>query len=515
MKRYFTSLNVIFAIEVVIVALTSLGLIPREAVLILTGLVVFYMIFSLVEDSLCLTIMSIPLFVALPIADNFDSMANWRILIAILFLCLFFKQGISLALVKDEKGRWRLKEKFRCFLVEYLIVPFLVIAAMSIFVADYKVLALKKLLFLINIFLLFLIIRNVARNKEAILRILKAGAIGAAFVAAIGALQFIVTLFVPLYSFWQFWAGKIISVFYGQNLAHLLSYSNTWFSYSDSRPPILRIFSIFPDSHSFAIFSILSLPVLLALAVFYSTKKINKIFFGVLIVASLAGAVLSGSRGIWLSFIPVLAVAFYLWVKKDDKIFIKKTAVSLLFFVLLFLASSFYAPLYYKMQSIAGNLDTTTLSFFDRAKSISDFSEISNKTRLQIWRAGAISLLHRPVLGVGFGNYITILGEDVSAAKQGASAHNLYLDIAAEIGIFGALLLFAIFMEILRTSWLVFRQAEEPYFKIFGLAFGLYFLWAMIYSLFDVVLLNDKVLLFFMVGVGTLYSIRAFSEKNA
>ena len=511
MKRYLTPLNIIFAIEVALVVLVSAGLIPREAVLGLTGLMIFYIIFSPVEDALYLAIMSIPLFVALPVTDSFDSMANWRILIAVLFLCLFFKQGISMSLLKDIGGRWRLKENIKHHLMEYLTCLFLFIAALSIFVAHYKNLAIKKLLFLINAFLLYLVIRNLAAKiggRETVLKILQAGAVGASVVIFGGLVQFFVTLFVPLYSFWQFWAAKVINAFYGKNLAHLLSSSNSWFSYSSGQPPILRIFSIFPDSHSLAMFLILSVPIFLALAIFYEKENGKKIFFWLLTILSLAGAILSGSRGVWLSLVPVLMVVAYILLKKLDKIPVKKVAISLFLFIPIFIASSFYVPFYYKMQSLSGNLDKEALSFFERAKSISDFSEISNKTRLQIWQKSAESVLIHPFLGVGLGNYITVLGEGVAAAKQGASAHNLYLDFAAEIGILGALILMAIFVEILRTSWLIFRRAKEPYFKMFALVFGLYFLWAMIYSLFDVVLLNDKVLLFFMVGTGVLYAIK-------
>ena len=48
-----------------------------------------------------LFILSIPLFVALPISDNFDTMANWRILLVILFLIWFFKNGTNCQ--TDEK----------------------------------------------------------------------------------------------------------------------------------------------------------------------------------------------------------------------------------------------------------------------------------------------------------------------------------------------------------------------------------------------------------------------------
>jgi O-antigen ligase len=513
MKRLLTPLNIVFATELIAVALISMGLVPREVILGVTGLIIFYMLFSPPEDSLSLTIMSIPLFVALPISDSFDSMANWRILIVVLFFCLFFKKGISAFIAKDSSGRYVIKEKFKHYGLEYLLLWFFVIAALSILVASYKILAIKKLLFLGNILVLFVIIRNLARSKEAIFKIIKSAAVGAIAVIGVSLIQLLVTLFVPLYNFWQFWAGRVILAFYGRNLSQLLSYSNTWFSYFSNSPPILRVFSVFPDSHSLAMFSILSLPVFLALAVYFNDQKPKKIFFWTMSVLALLGAVLSGSRGVWLSFIPVLAAAVLLYFKKINRYLTKKVMSGLLLFVAVFLLSSFYAPLYYKAQSLQGNMDEEALNLFNRARSISDLDELSNKTRLEIWGASIKSILGHPLLGVGLGNYITVLNEDASAAKQGASAHNLYLDFTTEIGILGGLLLILIFAEILRTSWLISKRAEEQYFKIFGLAFSLYFLWAMIYSLFDVVLLNDKVLMFFVVGAGILYSIRGISPE--
>ena len=89
------------------------NLAPREAALFLTGLLIFYFIFSPLEDSLWVFIASIPLFVALPVTEGFDTMANWRILLAVLFLVLFFRKGLSIGLVKNNSGQWRIKENFK------------------------------------------------------------------------------------------------------------------------------------------------------------------------------------------------------------------------------------------------------------------------------------------------------------------------------------------------------------------------------------------------------------------
>jgi len=509
LKKYLTPLNIIFALEIVVVALAATGLIPREAILVWTGLAIFYMIFSPLRDSLWLVVASIPLFASLPILDSFDTLANWRILIAALFLCLFFKQGVSLSLTRNNQGRWRVRENLKHYALEYLALAFLVVAALSIAVAGYKILALKKLLFLINILLLFLITRNLTRSKEEILRVWQAAAVGGLAVIAVAMVQFIAVLFVPLFSFWQFWTNKVINAFYGQNLAELLSYANTWFAYYKSAPPTLRLFSVFPDSHSFAMFLMIAVPIFLALAFYFKNNRRLKILFWTATTLALFGIVFSGSRGAWLSVVPVIILAIYFWGLKLEPLFLKKAMRAFLIFVLFFIMSTIYPPVFYTFQSWqTGEYSSSTLSFFERARSISDMDDVSNKGRLEIWRNSLLSLKEHPLLGVGLGNFISVIGEKTSAVKKGASAHNLYLDFAAEIGVPGTLLLIAMFIDILRTSWLVWRRANEPYFRFFGLLFGLYFLWVLGYSFFDVVLLNDKVLLLFMVSAATLYSLK-------
>lgn len=511
MRKYFTALNIIFGLEIFVVILAAAGLIPREAILIWTGLAIFYVVFSPLKDSLWLVVASLPLFASLPLSNNFDTLANWRILIAVLFLCLFFREKIWLKLLKNETGGWRFK-KIGHYILKYLTPVFLLIAALSLGVAEYKTLAAKQLLFLINIFLLFFITRNLTRDKGSILKIWQAAAVGGVVAIAAALLQFFIVFFIPLIDFWQFWAGRVINFFYGQNLAWLLSYSNTWFAYYNSAPPTLRLFSVFPDSHSFAMFSLILVPIFLALAMFYQQRRR---FFWVLAGLAMLGAVFSGSRGVWISALPVAGTTLYFWLREREKVMPKQAAVSLMIFALIFLASTVYPPIFYQIQAWqTGQYSSSTISLFERAKSISDLDEASNKGRLEIWRSSALSIVQKPWLGVGLGNFVSVINEEAGAAKKGASAHNLYLDIAAEIGVFGLLVLLVIFADILRTAWLVWRRSFEPHFKFFGLFFGLYFIWILGYSFFDVVLLNDKVLLLFMVSLATLYSIKNIDQNS-
>ena len=505
MKKYFTPLNIIFALEILVVFLAAAGLIPHEAILFWTGLAVFYLIFSPPKDGLLLVLASIPLFAALPMSDSFDTLANWRILTAILFLKVFLKKE-SLKEIKSYLKDWRQPEIL-------LLSLFFLLAFTSIFAASFKILVLKKLAFLVNAFLLFLIVKKLARPKEFVLKIWQSLAVGGGIVILAAASQFLTVIFVPLFSFWQFWAAKVISAFYGADLAHLLSYANTWFAYYSSSPPTLRLFSVFPDSHSFAMFNLLMMPIFLSLALFFKNERKKKIFFWILASLALLSVAFSGSRGAWLNVVPALVVIFYLLRRKIEYFLTSKAAWTLILFLALFIFSTAYSPIFYQFQAWQkGEGFSANFSFFERAKSISDTEELSNKGRLQIWRASIKSVKEKPFLGVGLGNYVKVLDEDVSAAKKGASAHNLYLDFAAEIGVFGAFVLIGIFALILKKSREVFLNSREQYFKFFGLIFGLYFVWVLGYSFFDVVLLNDKVLLLFLAGVGALYSLD-FSKR--
>jgi O-antigen ligase len=482
----------ILILEILIVFLASIGVLEREAVLIMTGLLIFYFIFSKVEDGLILFIISIPLFVAMPITDGFDTMANWRILLAILFLSLLFKQGLSIKIIKNKIGNLKIKEKFKHYPMEYLTAIFLIIAVLSLFVSADIIVGIKKILFLINIFLLFIIVRNVARKKEMIPKIIKAGAISGIISLIVGYTQLVSVFFASLYKFWQWWAYNIISVFYGINLSKLLAVSNTWFSYYPESPPTLRMFSIFPDSHSFALFTIISL-IFFTYLLIKNSKKI----FWIPVILCFLGLLFSGSRGVWLSAtIPFLITIFLFFSKKlrkkteYSKIHTKPFLIMLLIFALAFPVSSF-------IVSASQEGEDGTLAF-KRAKSLADLEELSVKSRMEIWEKSFKSVLKKPILGVGIGNFPVVLDEDISTTKKGASAHNLYLDVLSEMGLLGLIALLVIFWQILKRT----IKNKDHYSYIFGF----FFLWILIYNLFDVVLLNDKVLLLFMIALGVLYS---------
>lgn len=509
---------VIIVIEIISVLLMVFNILPRELALFVTGILIFYFIFSPLEDSVWVFIASIPLFVALPITESFDTMANWRILLIVLFLVLSFRHGISIQFVKNGIGEWKLKERFKHYQVAYLEAIFIIIVCLSLLVADNVWVGVKKIIFLVNAFLLFVIIRNLGnRNKLIFNKLFSAIKVAAGIVLGVGFIQLIMVFFINLHKFWYLWDRNVINILYGQDLSDLLSYSNTWFSYYSYQLPTLRMFSVFPDSHSFAFFSILSIPVfLMSIFLLKNTKYRKYKLFALysLLIFNLLAIIFSGSRGAWVSAASSLLIVLFVifFIPKNKKRWRQQTQLILgsllIFFILFPIASAIlFMPQYIQL----GHEATLNISFFERARSIMDFVETSVKGRLEIWVRTFDSIAMRPLLGIGIGNFPLILNEDISFVKKGSSAHNLYLDFAAEIGVFGLLVLLTIFWRYLRDSWNVLSKPDNSPNNGLSIAqtwagfFVLAMLWILAYNLFDVVLINDKVFLFFIANIALLY----------
>lgn len=617
--------------------------VPREfSFVVLAALLLFIILTPLIEATQ-LAVAAIPLYLALPLSATFDSMASWRLVLALLFVVWVIRawpQGAFLSRTISPRAF------FGALLpLERIASALLVVAAASLFAAEEPWQGIKKILFLTNIAFLYVVIRDVARIPKDRERMLASALLAGGAALAAGLFQYAAIIFASLYDFWQWWAGAVIPAFYGASLGELLTESNTWFSYYAASPPTLRMFSVFPDSHSFALFMILAstaaLPWIIsrseALASF--KDRIASLFQNPAAVVWLGasfGIYFSGSRGTWLAAAVIVFVGLlFLFLAKAPLGFARKklgvflvlhaagSGIAIVFFqnlaffielqgcnrypalcsdmltvfftpqgsiggvfmllvgaafasrLFLFLwrkgeviwseklAFSFVAvAVFLVLFPVASGIATRAYGFgvtadeaasaFLRATSTLDVTETSNRARLDIWLASIRAIAERPLLGVGFGNYTVVLGEKVEAAKQGASAHNLYLDVGAETGVLGMVLLFLFFFEILRMGWRIAKifspreisrretnlppQAGQiPALPVprlsgkvprtqtgaggsnldyaFAAVFGVYTLWIIGYNFFDVVLLNDKVALLFAALLALFSRIHLSSEQ--
>jgi len=283
------SLNITFLVGFLVIFLVALGLLPRATIIPLTVLFSLFVLSSSLEKSVLLFAGFIPFFVAIPITDIFDSFNMWRIIGGLIFLKWFFTA--------------RPDFKFRSML-PFALVALLFIAVVSIGVAHDKFIAIKRIIYFINLSLVPIVVADLIRKNKKLLKPLLQSLIVPGFILiGVGFIQLISSYFIDAGSFHLFWSERIQLGFYGSEWSKIALNANTWFAYYGEQLS-LRMFSTFPDSHSFPIYLLFTIPILYAL-------KFNKKIIAIFLLA----IILSGTRGVWLAFLgPIFISPFLLLV---------------------------------------------------------------------------------------------------------------------------------------------------------------------------------------------------------
>lgn len=495
-------LNVVFALETVLFVLIVTGVIPRQAALWLGGGLALYALLAPLEDALNLFVRSIPLFLALPLTASFDNFNTWRILSLILF-----GRWLWQANLKDLARRF-VKSKTAIALTILLILS----AASLLNAPDFNVGA-KRIIYFVNLLLVGIVAFDLLKKK----RIDPGNLITSISLATIlaivaGYIQVIATYFIDIYQFMRIWGEGIQMRQFGVVWSEIaVRLGNTWFAYYGEQLS-LRVFSLFPDSHSFPIFVLLGIPALFAVA----TRKISSRGLRlkqlvrtrpsvsiVLVPLAFLIAILSGTRGIWAASLGVVVLAVLValyarrkWVPTERRALFSYTSSFLVLFFMLF---SVAYPIFTSPQFLLSKGDWSLLA--GRIRSIIDFGETSNAQRIEIWEKTVDSIRERPMLGVGIGNYPIVLDQKIFLAKAGSSAHNIYLHIAAEIGIFGLIVSLWLLWRLFATAYKNFVRAHDALLAVYFGALILYIPWVMAYSLTDVALFDERAFLLFVVTV--------------
>jgi len=532
--------------QLIAVMLMAIGVWPYWVVWVNIGLTAVYMLFAETFDGLLLLVASMPFFVVVPNSYS-PSLPSWRLLFIWLFLLwvirTFVQQKQYLTRIAHFRQLYRQAQILEQSKLELLwttlrridsrflpwdkyLALFMFIALLSLIFARFPWQSIKQMIFLVNVYLLYVVLINVATTRERVIDLIKYAAASATMIVLLGYAQFIATLFAPTYYFWQYWATMVSRLYYGLPLANVLIYSNSWFSYTQSKPE-LRMFSIMPDSHSFAMVGVFAIGFLLALVCWYRRdkrpgislwQKINTRNYWTWYLIRFTGlaVILSGTRGVWVGMIPPLLLSgWWYWRGWLARPLMKKIFLAEVLIILFFLLS----PL------INYGLDALRVAqfkenFLGRAASIYDLQESSNIGRLIIWRDSLTYALVHP-FGVGYGNFVVSLVRDVrpgmayeelasernlryNVPQKFVSAHSLYLNILVELGFAGLLVFFIFWWEYFSTVWRFIKEHsdQDNIFVMFVLSLAFTMLWFLVYGIFDVTLLNDKVLMYFFISLG-------------
>lgn len=89
-----------------------------------------------------------------------------------------------------------------------------------------------------------------------------------------------------------------------------------------------------------------------------------------------------------------------------------------------------------------------------------DIANAAGNGRYQFWRAAMSAIGNAPVLGLGAGGYEAWWAREGSVALPVRNAHSLYLEVLAELGVAGGLLLGAFLLAPVLAYWRRFRRAR-------------------------------------------------------
>ena len=342
-----------------------------------------------------------------------------------------------------------------------------------------------------------------------------------AFLAAISALvQFFGQFIWNGDAVFHFWARNFFPVFLGQEFGATVFRYQSWFA-DISGKTIMRAVGFFPDPHTFGFYIGLTAP--LALSGIFNFLFKNKIIYWAGILFLFAATFLTFSRSAYFGLAAGVFIFFILWFKKNKAK--KKSVIFALIFMAIILSGALYPPVHYRFYSIF------------------NVKEISNAGRLKNWRE-ALSVIEKyPLYGSGIGSYQLNLNEkeeklnnlkrkDIFSGavaywfydnKSGdyfgdnyrtpTYAHNLYLDIWAEMGIIGLLLWIGIFAVMFWESakilfgGIIIDKLNTAY--LIGTMAALF--WFIVQSFFDTAIYSPIVLPVLM----TVLAINTFLTLNA
>lgn len=444
-------------------------------------------------------ILAIPFYLALP-NPRFDTLSAWRLAVGFVFIAWLIRTKIW------KKGHLAAAAK-RLPLWDLWIAAYAAAALISISIEPFKSVGAKKLLFFANAYLLYILAGAVFNSRQRITGAIKAFFASCMTVVLIGYAQFIATLFASTYHFWQYWATVISFSYYGSALSDSLTYSNSWFSFTAGQPPSLRMFSILPDSHAFALVCVLALAPALALLAMATTRK-QKIWLWISIILIDAAIALSGTRGAWAGVLLPFAVILVLnWKSAWKNLTAWRGTIAIVALGAVVVISPF-------LQKAFADLDHgyNSGNFLIRAESIYDLQESSNAGRILIWKHTLAYDVHHPIFGSGLGNFVVTLvpgtsdynalantnQKEFNLPARYITAHDLYLDVLTETGLLGLVPFLFYLAYITQALWKSARRDDvHPYIVAELLAFA----WIVGYSFFDGTLINDRVLLYFLIGL--------------
>jgi len=268
--------------------------------------------------------------------------------------------------------------------------------------------------------MVYLLITNNITNKSQIQRLVSTFLIGGFLVALFGVVQY------------------LISNICGTEALVSMGFDRSTYFFGRSREGF-RAFSIFYHYNVFGGFLALVLPLAITVPRNLRIRIATVVMFMALI--------LTYSRGSWLGVIGVIIVISV--IKKSLRVFCEAGICAILAILFLCMLSG---------------------SFFNKVTARATDTYSSVNSRFLLWQAGWEMISSHPLTGVGIGTFAENLPLYAPPnIEMQDTAHNLYLNIAAETGIPGLFLYLAILSIILYRGIKNHQTLKDKYLKYLNL----------------------------------------------
>ena len=462
-----TKLEYLAIILIVVFAGLLISFYNLSILFFLSSVLIILISFKYFNQVLIILILYLPFQIALNITPGID-LASGRVLILCLFIVWIIK---SLA----EK-----KFIIKLNLQTILICLFLFLVIFSITQAWDSERAIRKILVFLSIFPLYFIITSASfsfqkGDRGDISNILNALFLSGFILALIGVIQFALQFLIGINPIIIFWSKYVSPLFYGNTFGAEVISNPSWLV-NISGATVLRAFSLFPDPHMFSFYLGLLIPIVLAVVL---AGKSNKFLYLTLIIMLLA-ELLTFSRGGYLGMISGIGVVIILLWKQV--VFKKKIILGLVSTVAIIF------------------LLTTSQSVLNRFLSSFDFKEGSNSERLKSWNQGAEMFADNLFFGVGIGNY-SLEVNPTTEYRTPIYAHNLYLDIGAEMGIFALIVWILLISITIFQLHKISKNSDNDFLKTISVGLIGSLVWFSIHSFFDTPIYSPTILGIFVIVI--------------
>ncbi len=195
-----------------------------------------------------------------------------------------------------------------------------------------------------------------------------------------------------------------------------------------------------------ASYLILIIPIILSL-LFYAPKRSEKTLLTFSFMTMVICLILTRSRGGWLALVG--SIGFLLIIEKKNRLTIGLALV-------LIVVASILIP-----------------SIRTRLVTIFDLNSPLNKERIYVAKSALQMIKDHPLTGIGMNTFYYIYPQYQlpEATLHHPHAHNIFLQIGAEMGLFAVAIFLWLLIRVFKIGWEILRKAKDDYLR--ALAIGL------------------------------------------